>query len=451
VARPEWTVRLAFRNGEHNLLVAALVPAAGRGAPLSFDVHADDEMLLHYWNLHGGNRDKALVLYFDSGRRLWETQAAVLRWRFGAPGPGFQLLDFASGYGRVTRFALRDVPPERIWVADIYAEGVRFQEERFGVHGLVSHADPARFECDETFDAILVSSLFTHLPETTFRAWLARLFNLLRPGGVLIFSVHDEDLLPPDRALLPSGLLFDASSESGSLPTEQYGTTWVNEPFVRRTLGELAPEASIHRFPRGLNFFQDLYVVVPEPSCDFSGLKLPAIAEGFVEHSSLVSGTLRLSGWVVDRVLRAAPRELGVSIGGEVRLVVDRFEPRDEVSALFPYEEVVGYGWRAEVPVPPGDEEGLVAIEVVDAAGAVSTLYAEPIPAALLRSARLDLHATRTQLERREAELTEEQKRGEAQRQTIQNLESRIAVMELSRFWKLRNAWWGMKRRLRLG
>jgi SAM-dependent methyltransferase len=445
-------VRLAFRNGEHNLLVAALVPASGRWAPLSFDVHADDEMLLHYWNLHGGNRDKALVLYFDSGRRLWETQAAVLRWRFGTFDPGFQLLDFASGYGRVTRFAMRDVPPERIWVADIYAEGVRFQEENFGVHGLVSHADPDRFECSETFDAILVSSLFTHLPETTFRAWLARLFSLLRPGGVLVFSVHDEDLLPPDRALPSSGVLFDPSSESGSLPTEQYGTTWVNEPFVRRTLDELAPQASICRFPRGLNFFQDLYVVVPEPSCDFSGLKLPAIAEGFVEHCSLVSGTLRLSGWVVDRVLRSAPKELRVSIGGEVCLVIDRFEPREEVSALFPYEEVVGYGWRAEVTVPSeAEDETVVAIEVVDAAGAVSTLYAEPIPAALLRSARLDLHATRTQLEGRETELAERQVHVEVQRQIIQNLESRIAVMEMSRFWKLRNAWWDVRRILGLG
>ena len=42
---------------------------------------------------------------------------------------------------------------------------------------------------------------------------------------MLVFSVHDEDLLAPGRTLPPSGILFDPSSESGSLPAEQYGTT----------------------------------------------------------------------------------------------------------------------------------------------------------------------------------------------------------------------------------
>jgi hypothetical protein len=198
-------------------------------------------------------------------------------------------------------------------------------------------------------------------------------------------------------------------------------------------------------------FFQDLYVVVPEPSCDFSGLALPAEAEGFVEHCSLVPGRLRLSGWIVDRVLRAAPRELRVSIGGEVRAVLDRFEPREEVAALFPYEQVTGYGWRAEVPVGSAavEEGAVVAVEVVDAAGRTSALYADTILAALLRSVRLDLHTTSARLDRRNVEAQENQACIEGLRRTIQELESRIAAMERSRFWKLRNAWWRVKRRLR--
>jgi SAM-dependent methyltransferase len=444
---------LAYRTEENNPLVAALVPATGRSSRLNLDVHADDEMLLHYWNLQGGNRDRALVLYFDSGRRIWETMAAALRWRFGEPGAGFQLLDFASGYGRMTRFALLDVPPECIWVSDVYAGGVRFQEERFGVHGLVSHADPDRFVCGETFDAVLVSSLFTHLPEAAFRAWFRRLYSLLRPGGLLAFSVHDEALLAPGRELPPSGFLFDLVSESGSLPAEQYGTSWVSETFVRRTVGELAPDASVHRAPRGLASFQDLYVVVPEPGCDFSGLQLRAEPEGFVEHCSVAAGRLRLAGWVVDRALRSAPREVRVSIGGEVRLALRDFQPRDEVGALFPYEKVTGHGWRAEVPLPPAALESgeVVAIDVVDAAGAESTLYAEPLPDALLRSARLDLYSTRVELGRRGAELAEEKASAVARRREIEDLQARISAMEASRFWKLRNVWWGVKRRLRLG
>ena len=436
---------LAYQTAENNPLVAAFVPASGHFCRLCFDIHAEDEMFLHYWGLLGGDRDRALVLYFDSGRRLWETMAVILRWRFGELKPDLQLLDFASGYGRVTRFAVLEVAPERVWVSDIYAGGVRFQQRTFGVHGLISQADPDRFECAETFDAVLVSSLFTHLPEATFRSWFRRLFGLLRPGGVLAFSVHDEDLLPPGRELPPSGILFETVSESGSLPTEEYGTSWVSEAFVRRVLAEIAPGTSVHRVPRGLLHFQDLYVVVPEPACDFSGLPLRAEPEGFVEHCSLASGRLRLAGWVVDRILRAVPRELRLSIGGEVQAVLRDFQPRAEVSALFPYEQVTGYGWRAEIPLSPQalDSGALLAIEVVDAAGRIATLYAEPIPNALLRSTRLDLHATRVQLEQRGAELAAEMARGE-------DLRRHIATMEASRFWKLRNVWWGVKRRLGL-
>jgi SAM-dependent methyltransferase len=429
---------LAYDTREDHPLLAALGLSTGRFAGANLDVHAADEMLLHYWNLHGGDRAQALVLYFDSGRRIWRSMSEILQWRFGRIGLDLRLLDFASGYGRVTRFALLDLPPEAIWVADVYAEGVRFQEETFGVHGLVSHADPERFACDGGFDAILVSSLFTHLPAATFAGWLRRLFGLLRPGGVLAFSVHGEDLVPPGRELPPSGILFDRSSESGSLPTEQYGTTWVSEPFVRRVLAESAPGSSAHRIPRGLANFQDLWIVVPEPGCDFSGLRLRAGPEGFVEHCSTAAGRLRMSGWVVDRIRRAVPRELRVTLGGEPIHVLSRFHPRPEVSALLPYEQVTGHGWQLEVDLPAGalERNGALNVEVIDAAGEAFSLYEDPLLAALLRSAQLDRYSVWVQLQKR----TEE----------IQALEARIAGMQASRFWKLRNAWFKVKRGLGL-
>ncbi len=448
---------LAYDPAEEHPLLAAFGLAAGPHAPASLAVDAEDEMLIQYLNLGGQNRGQALVLYFDSGRRIWATMAALLGWRFhrlADPERPFQLLDFASGYGRVTRYAVLDVPPERIWVADIYERGVRFQEAAFGVHGLVSRADPERFECAETFDAILVSSLFTHLPEAAFRAWFRRLYGRLNPGGMLVFSVHDEDLLAPGRALPPSGLLFDPSSESGSLPSEQYGTTYVDEPFVRRVLADLAPGASVHRISRGLNNFQDLYAVVPEAGCDFSALTVRAEPEGFVEHCSAPAGRLRLAGWVADRARRRPPRELRVTLGGTLRHTIggSGFTARPEVGALFPYEQVTGHGWRAELPLTPADLAGnpRLAIEVLDAAGETSTLYADPLQAALLRSARLDLYATGRHLEERAAELAAERQRIDGLHGLLRERDTEIATMRSSRFWKLRNAWFGVKRGLGL-
>lgn len=442
---------LAYDPAEEHPLLAAFGLAAGPYAPASLAVDAEDEMLIQYLNLGGQNRGQALVLYFDSGRRIWATLAALLGWRFphlADPAQGLRLLDFASGYGRVTRYAVRDVPPERIWVADIYARGVRFQEETFGVHGLVSQADPERFECAETFDAILVSSLFTHLPEATFRAWFRRLYGCLNPGGMLLFSVHDQDLLAPGRKLPPSGLLFDPSSESGSLPAEQYGTTYVDEPFVRRVLAELAPGASVHRIPRGLNNFQDLYAVVPEAGCDFSPLTVRAEPEGFVEHCSAPAGRLRLAGWVADRARRQPPRELRVTLGGTLRFTVRDFTARPEVGALFPYEQVTGHGWIAVLPLTPVDLEAnpLLAIEVVDAGGEISTLYADTLQAALLRSARLDLYATGRRLEEKAAEIAAEHQRIDGLHGLLRERDAEIAAMRASRFWKLRDVWFRVKR-----
>lgn len=436
-------MNLAYQTWEGNSLLTALGLTSGRLAAVNLDIHAEDEMLLHYLNLHPGNRDQALVLYFDSGRRIWRTMETLLRWRFGAVPPHFQLLDFASGYGRVTRFAMLDIPPECFWVSDIYAGGVRFQEQAFGVHGLVSHADPAQLACAETFDAIIVSSLFTHLPEITFRSWLRRLWGMLRPGGVLVFSVHDRDIMRPGRDLPTGGILFDAHSESGSLSSEQYGTTWVDETFVRRMVGEVAPGSSVHRVPRGLLRFQDLYLVVPEAGADFSALKFEEEPEGFVEHCSFAGGNLRLAGWVVDRTRRAAPREVRMIVDGRTAATVRAgdFAPRPDVGVLFPYEQVDVTGWQLTAPLPeaattPGPDMATLAVDVVDAEGGVSRLYEDPIPTALLRSARLDGYA----LGVRVGQL---QKEGDA-------LRTHIAGMQQSRFWKLRKVWFRVKRGLGL-
>jgi SAM-dependent methyltransferase len=121
--------------------------------------------------------------YFDSGRQIWMTVRQILSWRFGSPRACGRFLDFASGYGRLTRHIVAELPKESVWVSDIYAEGVAFQERTFGVKGIVSRSDPKDLGFETTFDCILVSSLFTHLPAARFSGWLRRLGAALSPGG----------------------------------------------------------------------------------------------------------------------------------------------------------------------------------------------------------------------------------------------------------------------------
>src|SRR5258706_14020787 len=188
-------------------------------------IHPEDFMLRFFMGHHWNHRETA---WFDSFRSGWNASRTVhrlLTWHFGEKARSIQLLDFASGFGRVTRFLVQHLPPEQVWVSDIFEDAVRFQRQRFAVQGFQSSAEPEGLTCDEHFDCIVASSFFSHLPATTFTLWLKKLASLLRPAGMLIFSVHGED--KGGVAKTYGGARYQATSEIGELPGESYGTSWV--------------------------------------------------------------------------------------------------------------------------------------------------------------------------------------------------------------------------------
>ena len=70
-----------------------------------------------------------------------------------------------------------------------------FQREVMGVDTFLSTSDPKDLHREESYDAIYVASLFSHLPDGAFRAWLEWLRNHLNPGGILIFSTHGPEVM----------------------------------------------------------------------------------------------------------------------------------------------------------------------------------------------------------------------------------------------------------------
>jgi hypothetical protein len=200
-----------------------------------------------------------------------------------------------------------------------------FQAARFGVHPLLAPSDPAALECAERFDCIVVTSLFTHLPEATFRRWLERLSQLLAPGGCLVLSVHDaallrgvavnaaggfvdplgdggsphdEDEVSREARVPPSGLFFVPTSESRSLAAESYGSTWVERRYVEQAVASLGPGFTLAHLPRAFCNLQDVYVVVNDPAADVASLRVRAEPEAMLDSCRLdPDGWLRVTGW----------------------------------------------------------------------------------------------------------------------------------------------------------
>ena len=422
-------------------LLAAFRADVLHGAPLPCTaIHPDDFMLRFFRERRHGHWEAAFVDYFRTGLAASRAVERLLQWWFGERLREIRLLDFASGYGRITRHLVQHCSPRRLWVSDVFAEAVEFQRRAFGVHGFVSSNAPGELACDETFDCIVASSLFSHLPEESFGPWLRRLFALLRPGGLLLASVHDLSLRtlvglppasPPAAADEGGTILFEPDSEIPELGGQRYGTTWVDEAFVRRTVAAATGSAACVRLPRALSSFQDYYAIgVAAPA----GAP-PTVAEpiGALEGAerSRDGGELTLRGWAHD-LHGPGLDAVEVRVDGALAARCAAEAPRADVAARFG-ERDLRAGWTATVGAPAGGSlggEAMISVQAVSASG-----LAHLIHLGSLEGTELGLQLEWESGLRRQAEA---------------RAAAEIQRMRASRFWKLRDAWWALKRALGL-
>ena len=338
--------------------------AAG-GPRLSTRIHPADEMYRFELMAPHRTREAAAILYFATGRQIFQAVEEIVGWRFQGLSGVRSLLDFASGYGRSTRFLLRALAPEKVTVAEIDPGAVRFQQETFGVCGVVSGTDPESLRLEGPFDVVVASSFFSHLPAARFEAWMARLHALVAPGGVLIFSVHGIELLPAGERQPPSGMLFRPVSETLRLEGAEYGTSYVTPEFVRGVTERVAGGgALLLGFPSGLCGFQDLYVLCRPPVPARPDLRLARVPRGALEHSAIEEGIVTAEGWAVGDVDERPP---------DVRLFLG-----DRVAAVLPGEGPAGArrDWRFTFPVAGTDPDVVVRVEAESERGISKILVA---------------------------------------------------------------------------
>jgi 2-polyprenyl-3-methyl-5-hydroxy-6-metoxy-1,4-benzoquinol methylase len=244
------------------------------GDQFVWKIHDQDD-LLHY-GLDAASAEppfryyRAVSSYLEGGAwNVSEVEKVLDDVGFSLHEAG-SFLEFACGYGRLTRHFVHMVRASKITVSDIDHRAVDFVKEQFGVHGFYSAPTAEQLTYDDRYDVIVVVSLFSHLPMEQWRPWLTRLNDMLTANGLLLFStlgMHawSINVNEADRDAFQAkadGFFYREENETrGHLSGADYGTAYVSEKYVERLVLANFADPQLEFFPRALNGFQDAYVL----------------------------------------------------------------------------------------------------------------------------------------------------------------------------------------------
>ncbi|MEZ5966548.1 MAG: class I SAM-dependent methyltransferase [Planctomycetota bacterium] len=337
--------------------------------PIPSSIHPVDEMFRDALRRRE-DRAAALIEYMLIGNQSAATIRQVARWC------GFRweeldaVLDFAAGYGRVSRFLLRSLPPGRLWIAEVLEAAVPFQEESFGVHGIRSVTDPQAVRFPRRFRFISALSLFTHLPRETFTLWLRRLCDAVDDGGVLLFTTHGPEAYEKEHGRpLREDFDFRAWSENDELDKNVYGLTFTKTEFVLAQIAKMPGIDLLGHLPRGLGNHQDIFVVGRGRTKPDAPLTVQPMPQGWVEvvHGPKRDGSIHFVGWGLDGTHREPLARVTVLADDVVLGDAELGRERDLSTAYGPQAARNG-GWILSIPYG-GWQPDWLTIAMDDAAG----------------------------------------------------------------------------------
>ncbi|WP_082434520.1 polysaccharide pyruvyl transferase family protein [Devosia sp. A16] len=245
--------------------IRSLCETAAISFGVSPEVHAED-FIFRFIHDHPGFPSKASAVdyYFSDGARSAAKVRAFVDRFLGDDGQHKTILEFAAGYGAVTRHAVGALLPHTLHSSDIHPQANAFLERQMSVDTVQSVDTPEALVLPTEYDAIFALSFFSHMPRSTWGRWLKRLCGGLRQGGVLLFTTHGQTSMQyfPQAVLDRSGFWFDKSSEQGDLETATYGQTITSQSFVEARIKELEDVVEYLEFePAGWWEHQDTYVL----------------------------------------------------------------------------------------------------------------------------------------------------------------------------------------------
>lgn len=220
-------------------------------------IHPEDHLFAHVKSFAPTN-EQAVENYLKGGRESAEMFAALAAQYHGTR----TVLEFASGYGRVTRHLKNAAPSLDVTVCDIHPQANRFVSDNIGARSIESASAPEDFAADRPYDMTFALSLFSHLPKHTWTRWLLALVRTVRDGGIVAFTAHGRISARDQSVSFDSdGFAFISASEQADLDAADYGSAFVTPKYAFAQINSLG-NARILDFSEAHWWgHQDLYVI----------------------------------------------------------------------------------------------------------------------------------------------------------------------------------------------
>lgn len=209
--------------------------------------------------------DQAVRYYFYDGANSAKKLDNLLFSQLGLRRSGeTSLLEFASGYGCVTRQLVGELAPVNIVSCDIHEAACSFIHSMIGVNTILSANNPEDLKIENnSFDVVFALSFFSHMPDLTWSRWLKILYDKVTPGGYLIFTTQGMNSRKYfGNPLIPdSGIWFISSSEQKDLNAADYGNTIVTPEYVKKAVENILHQRILYMAEADWWGHQDLYVI----------------------------------------------------------------------------------------------------------------------------------------------------------------------------------------------
>jgi SAM-dependent methyltransferase len=195
------------------------------------------------------------------GKVFYRRARAAFARHADGPLTDASVLDFGCGWGRLTRFFIRDIAPGDLFGCDP-VESILDVCRESGVQAELARCDPRpeRLPFERPFDLVLAFSVFTHLSEPAHRACLRAIHDSLAPGGLLLATIRSPGYLLGHEMGAPLREQLDGEEPLSAFQSPRYlfaphppdpghpqylggemdyGETVISLPYVRERWSEL--------------------------------------------------------------------------------------------------------------------------------------------------------------------------------------------------------------------